>query len=134
MHSEKHPTSKHRTFKETGTTTICLFGHLVLRNALVDPFEKTPVLVVVELIWFLFLNMLSLNFIQTPNKSRRFRKFRRSNAHRSVVAQTNYCQNCTAFFLLDVRCPKCPHSFSCSCLSPTIVHLRNLFLLSTPVA
>ena len=37
-------------------------------------------------------------------------------------------------FLLDVRCQKCPHSFFCGCLSPTIVHLCNLFLLSTPVA
>ena len=37
-------------------------------------------------------------------------------------------------FLVDVRCPKCPHSFFCGCLSPTIVHLHNLFLLSTPVA
>ena len=28
----------------------------------------------------------------------RFRKFRRSNVHRSVVVQSNHCQSCTAFF------------------------------------
>ena len=90
--------------------------------------KENPVLVVtVELIWLLFLNMLSFNFIQTSNKSLRFRKFRRSNVHHSVVVQTNRCQSCSAF-LHDVCCPKGPHSFFCGCLSPKIVHLSNLLV------
>ena len=73
--------------------------NLVPRNALVHPLKKIPVrLVTVELIYLLFLNILSVNFIQTPSKSLRIRKFRRSNVHRSVVVQTNHCQSCTVFF------------------------------------
>ena len=89
--------------------------------------------VTVELIWLLFLNILSFNFLQTPNKSLRFRKFRRSNVHCSPVVQTNHCQ-VALLILLDVLCPRCSHSFFCGFLPPTIVHLCNLFLLSTPVA
>ena len=106
-------------------------NNLVLGNALVHPFEKNPVQVVtVELIWLLFLKILSFNFLQTLSKSLRFR---RSNVHHFVVVQTNYFQ-VTLLFLLDVRFPKRLRSLFCGCLSPTIVHLRNLFLLSTPVA
>ena len=120
MHSEdQHPTSKHRTFKLTGITTFFHSGtSLVLGNALVHPFEKNPALVVaVKLIWFLFLNLLFFNFLQTLNKSLRFIKLRRSNVHRSVVVQTNHCQ-VALLFLLDVRYPKCSHSFFCGCLPP----------------
>ena len=82
----------------------------VLGNFLVYPFEKTHALVVtVELIRFLFLNTLSLNFTQTLNKSLRFRKFRKSYVQRSVVVQTNHFKP-TLLFLLDVRCSKWPHS------------------------
>ena len=86
-----------------------------------------------ELNWLLFLNILSFNFVQTPNKSLRVRKFRRSNVHRSDVVQTNHCQSCTTF-LLDVLCSKWPYSFFCGSLSPMLVHLHNLFLMNTPVA
>ena len=73
--------------------------NLVLGNVLVYPVEENHVLVVtVELIWLLFLNILFLNFVQTPNKSLRFGKFRRSNVQRFAVVQTNHCQSCTAFF------------------------------------
>ena len=76
-----------------------LDNNLVLGNVLVYPVEKNQVLVVTgELIWFLFLNILFFNFVQTPNKSLRFEKFRRSNVQRSAIAQTNHCQSCTAFF------------------------------------
>ena len=109
-------------------------NNLVLGNALVHPFEKNPVQVVtVELIWLLFLKILSFNFLQTLSKSLRFGKFRRSNVHHFVVVQTNYFQ-VTLLFLLDVCFPKRLRSLFCGFLSPTIVHLRNLFLLSTPVA
>ena len=77
--------------------------------------KKTHVLVVtVELIWLLPLIILSFNFAQTQNKSLRFIKCRKSYVHRSTVVQTNHCQ-------------------ICGCLCPTIMHLCNLFLLSTPV-
>ena len=128
-HSEK----QNRIFKQTGNTTIFHSDtSVVLWNVLVHYVEKSHFLVVtVELIWLFLLNILSLNFVQKPNKSLRLRKFRRSYVHRSVVVQTNHCKISTAF-LLDGRCAKWPHSFFsffCGCLSPTIVHLRNLFLL-----
>ena len=42
---------------------------LALENVLIHPVEKTHVLVVkVDLIWLLFLNILSFNFAQMPNK------------------------------------------------------------------
>ena len=71
----------------------------VRRDLLLDSAEKNHALVVtVELIWLLFLNILFSNFIQTPNKSFRFKKFRRSYAHRSVVVKTNHCRIWTASF------------------------------------
>ena len=107
----------------------------VLSNLLVHSVEKTHVLVVtVRFIWFLFLNILSSNFVQMPNKSLWIKKFKRSYAHCPVVVQTNHCQICTTFFLIDVRCSKWSHSFFCGCLSPKIVHLRKLFLMSISVA
>ena len=45
-------------------------------------------------------------FVQTPKKYLRFRRFRRSYVHHSVVVLTRHCQICTAFFLLDVWCSK----------------------------
>ena len=128
-HSEK----QNRIFKQTRNTTIFSFGYQCCTLKRSGPLcQKSHFLVVtVELIWLFLLNILSLNFLQKPNKSLRLRKFRRSYVHRSVVVQTNHCQISTAF-LLDGRCAKWPHSFFsffCGCLSPTIVHLRNLFLL-----
>ena len=72
--------------------------------------DKTHVLVVtVDLIWLLFLNILSFNFVATPRKSLRFTRFIRSYVNRPAVVLTNYCQIYTAF-LLDVRCSKMPCS------------------------
>ena len=106
----------------------------ILGYTLVHSVDKIHVLVLtVELVWLLFLNMFFFNFVPTMNKSLRFTRFRRSYKNRSAVVLTNYCQSYTAF-LLNVRCSKWPRSFFCSCLSPMIVHLRNLFLLSTRVA
>ena len=68
--------------------------------------DKTHVLVVtVDLIWLLFLNILSFNFVATPRKSLRFTRFIRSYVNRPAVVLTNYCQSYTAF-LLDVRFSK----------------------------
>ena len=59
--------------------------NLVLGNVLVHSVEKTHVLVLTgELIWLLFLNILFLNYVQRPNKSHRFRKFRRSYSCKSI--------------------------------------------------
>ena len=74
---------------------------LVFGKILVHSVEKTHGLVVtVELIWFLFYNILSFNFVQTPNKSLRFRRFSRSYVHQSVVVPSNRSQSCTACFFL----------------------------------
>ena len=66
MHSEE----QHLPFKQTGTITIFhwdtnfVFGHILTHSL-----GKTHDLVVtVELIWLLLLNILSLNFVLTPNK------------------------------------------------------------------
>ena len=70
--------------------------------------DKTHVLVVtVDLIWLLFLNILSSNFVATSRKFLRFTRFIRSYVNRPVVVLTNHCQSYTAF-LLDVRCSKLP--------------------------
>ena len=103
--------------------------NLVLRNVLVHPVEKSQVQVeTVELIWLLFLNILSLNFAQTLSKSPRSKKFRRKNVHRSVVVQTNHCQSCTTFFALCVLFKVATFLFLavfCQILSTT---LKNQFL------
>ena len=78
-------------------------------------------------------NILSSNFAPTPNKPLRFTRFRRSYVNRTVVVLTNHCQSYPAF-LLDVRFSKWLLSFFFfySFLSPMILQLRSLFLLSTP--
>ena len=122
MHSEaQHPRSKHRTFKQTGTTTIFSF-----RNTLVHLLEKPPVLVVtVELIWLLFLNILSFNFIQMPNQSLAI--------YTGLLSFTPTTAKVTLLLFLDVGCPKCPHSSFCSFLSPTLLYwsvaLNQILLL-----
>ena len=63
----------------------------------------------------------------------RFTRFRKSFLNHPVVFLMNHCQSYTAF-LLNIPCLKLPHPYLCSCLSKTIVHLCNLFLLDTSVA
>ena len=100
---------------------------------LVHSVDKTHVLVVtMELIWSLLLNILSFNFVQTPNKSLKSTRLRRSYVNHSVVVLTNHCQSYTAF-LVGMRCSKWQHSFFYSFLSAMIVHFHNLFLLNAPV-
>ena len=114
------------------------FFHLdtspVLGHVLIHSVGKTHVLVAaVELIWMLFLNILSFNFVPTPNKFLRLKRFRKSYVNRPDVVLTHHTSY-TAF-LLDVHCAvQCGHvPFLCSCLSPMLLHLHNLFLLSTLV-
>ena len=103
----------------------------VLGQVLVHSIDKTHLLVVkVELTWLLFLNMIPFNFVHTPNKSLRFTRFRKSYVY------------CLAVVLIKVALLSCfmctaqsgNFHFFCSCLFPMVVHLCNLFLLSTPVA
>ena len=106
----------------------------ILSHVLFHSVDKTHALdITVELIWLFFLNIFFFNFVLTPNKSLRFTRFRKSYVNCTAVILTNHCQSYTAF-LLDLRCSKWPRSFFCSRLSPMIVHLRNIFLLSAGVA
>ena len=78
-----HP-EEHLSFKQQGIITIFSFGYQFC--ILVHSIHKTHVLVVaVEMIWLLFLNILSFNFVPTPNKSLRLTRFRRSYVNRPAV-------------------------------------------------
>ena len=134
-----------------GTTTILmiffLFGHQSCTwPVLAHSVNKTHILVVTgELIWLLFLNILSFNFAPQPNKPFRLTRFKRSYVNRPAIVLTNHCQSYTSF-LLDVRCSKWSSFFLffsfffffffffLSCFYPIIVRLRKLFLLGTTVA
>ena len=101
----------------------CVHAHV-----LVHSIDKTHALVVTrEFIWFLFLNILSFNFVPTLNKYLRFTRFRRSYVNHPYVALIKvtlifcFLFKVTTFHFL-------------SCLSPMMVHLHKLFLLSTPFA
>ena len=108
--------------------------NLVLGNVLVHSVEKTHVLVVTgELTWLLFLNILSFNYVQTTNKSLRIGKFKRSYTYTSYTCcrSNKPLWNVDCFF---AWCTLLKAIIFCCCLPVTIVHLRNLFLLSTLVA
>ena len=97
---------------------------LQLATAMVHSVGKTHVLdVTVDLIWLLFFNILSFNFVTTPRKPLRFTRFIRSYVNRPAVVLINRCQSAIAFFL-DVCCSICHVPFFCRCLFPMIVHLR----------
>ena len=100
-------------------------------HALVCSVDKSHVLVVtVKLIWLLFLNILSFNFVAAPRKSLKFTRFIRSYVNRPSTVLTNHSQSYTAF-LLDVRCSKLP----CFIYLQLFVSNDSTFaLLSTPVA
>ena len=84
-----------------------LFGHQSCTwPVLAHSVNKTHILVVTgELIWLLFLNILSFNFAPQPNKPFRLTRFERSYVNRPAIVLTNHCQSYTSF-LLDVRCSK----------------------------
>ena len=109
--------------------------NLVLGKLLVLFVEKTHVLIVtVELIWLLFLNILFLNYVQTLNKSHRVTKFRRSYTYTSLFSFKSTTVKCGLLFFAWCALLKATIFPFCYCLSVTIVHLRNLFLLSKLVA
>ena len=131
--------SHHRTMKNniyhSNKCGPLLFLHLetnlVIGHVMVHSVDKTHVLdATVDLIWLLFLNILSFNFVATPRKSLRFTRFIRSYVNRPAVVLTNHCQSYTAF-LLDVRFSKLP----CSIFLQLFVPNDSAFaLLSTLVA
>ena len=93
----------------------------VIAHALVHFVDKTHILVVtVEVIWLLFLNSLSFNFVLT---TLRFTRFRRSYVNHHTVVLTSYRQSYTPF-LVNVCYSKQRRCFFCSCLFPVIVNLR----------
>ena len=106
-----------------------VLGHVKIHSVDKDPYFGWWV----ELIWLFFLNILSFIFFPTPNKSLRLTRFRKSCVSRPDVVLTNrtsytvFCYMCAALFRMVTF-------LFCSCFSPMLVHLRNLFLLSTPVA
>ena len=110
--------------------------NLVVGNVLVHSVEKSSCSQVVtdKLIWLLFLNILSFNYVQTTNKSLRFRKFRRSYTYTSLLSFKPTTMKCRLLFLLDAHCWKRTYFIFCCYLYVTIVHLRNIFLLTTSVA
>ena len=106
------------------------YNNPAIGYALVHYFDKIHVLVVtVELIWLLFLNILSFNFFPTPRKSLWSTRFRRSYVNRPAVVLPNHYQ--TTAFLLGVRCSKRPRSFF---LQRVVPNDSAFGLLSTPVA
>ena len=75
-----------------------LLGHFLIHSV-----DKTNALVLtVELTCLLFLNKLSFNFVPTPKKFLRLKKFRKSYVNRPDVVLTN--PTSYTAFLLDVRC------------------------------
>ena len=88
---------------------ICLNTKSVSGQVLVHSVDKTHLLVVTEeFIWLLFLNILSFIFVQTPNKSFRFRQFRSYVNHSSVVLTT---VKIALLFMFYVHCLKWAYSF-----------------------
>ena len=95
----------------------------ILGHILVHFVDKTHVLVVtVELIWLMFLNIFSFDFIPTPNKALRFTRFRRSYVNRPAVVLTNHCQSYTDFWF-DVRCLNWPCSFAFAAVWPQLKYI-----------
>ena len=81
-----------------------LFLHLntspVTGHTRVYSVDKTHFLVVtMDLIWLLFLNILSFNFVATPRKFRRFTRFIRSHVNHPAVVLTNKVTLLFCFFV-----------------------------------
>ena len=88
---------------------VHLYTKPVPGRVLAHSVDKTHLLVVTaEFIWLLFLKILSFNFVQTPKKSLRFRRFR-SYVNHSVVVPTTV--KIALLFMFYVRCLNWSHSF-----------------------
>ena len=113
--------------REGGTIIFWfIYQARVTGRVLVHFIDKSHVLVVtVELIRLLLLNILSFNFVQTPNKSLTLRGFRRGSVNRPAVVPNSV--KIPLPFLFDVRCLKWSRSFFkffFSGLSPMMIYLQ----------
>ena len=96
-----HPEEQHLPKKRVPPSFFHLDISPVIGHTLVHTVGKTHVQVVtLELIWLIFLNILSFNFVPTQRKSLSFARFRRSYVNCPVVVLTNHCQSHTAFLLM----------------------------------
>ena len=84
-----HPEEQHSPFKRGPPPFFHPDTNPVIGDVLVHSVDKTYVLVVtVELIWLLFLNIISFNFVPTPTKSPSLTRFRRRYINRPAVVLT----------------------------------------------
>ena len=131
------PTLKNNTYHSNKRRPLPFFHsdtNPALGDVLFYSVNKTHALVVTaELIWLLFLNIISFNFVLTLNESLGFTRFRGSYINRPVFVLTNHCQSYTAF-LLEIRYSKWPSSFFLYLLVPNDIAFAYYILLSTPVA
>ena len=100
----------------------------VIVHTLVHSVDKIHVLdVTVDLIWLLFLNILSFNLVATPRKSLRFTRFIRSYLNRPAVALTNQCQcvKLHCFFVWYALFKVAMFHFFCRYLFPMMSTLLN---------
>ena len=86
-YSTHTPEEQHLPFKQTANGDdhpfFIEFESCIVAVHFID---KTHVLIVaVELIWLLFLNILSVNFVPTTNKTLRFKRFKRSYLNHLAV-------------------------------------------------
>ena len=107
-----------------------LFFHLdnntAFAHVLVHSVDKTHVLVVtVELIWLLFFNIISFS---------KFQNIQKNLCKLSCSCSNQSPSKLSCFFDLVCTVQSSHLPLFCSCLSPSIVHLLNLLLLSTPIA
>ena len=91
---------QHRPSKQTGTIITLSFRNQPCTCPPSGLFcKQDPFLVVKqELIWLLFLNIFSFNFVRTQKKSLRFRRLRTRYVNCPVIVSTNDCQSFRAFF------------------------------------
>ena len=99
-----HPEEQHLPFIQTETTTIFSFGYQsCICLVLIHSVDKTHVLVVTEeLIWLLYLNILSFNFVPTWKKSLTWTIFRRSYVNCLAFVLTNHTSYAAFCFMCAV--------------------------------
>ena len=105
----------------------------MIRHILIHSFEGSGCNSGIDLVVTLEYTFFLL-YSNAEQISVRLARFRRSYVKGPAVVLTS--RTSYTAFLLDVSCAvQSGHvSFFCNCLSPTIVYLRNIFLLNTPLA
>ena len=99
----------------------------VLGHVLIHSFDKTHVLVVALEYTLSTLFQSRTYFCQVYKIQKKLCK--------ALCCHSNQPHKLHSVFAwCALHCSKLPRSFFCSCLSPMIVYLYNLFLLATPLA